>query len=318
MVMRFIVTMFSAAAMTTAGAAYSQDYPSKPIRIITPGLGGGTDLVARLLAHELPPMLGQQIIVDNRPSAAIAGALAAKAQPDGYSLIVASSSHWLAPYMQDNLAYDPIKDFAPVTMTTRSPNVLVVHPSVAANSTKELIALAKARPGELKYSSALTGGSTHLSAELFKAMAGVNIVRIAYKGSATAFNDLVAGQTQLMFATVTQVGQFVKSGRLRALAITTAQPSPLFPGLPTVAATIPGYESTATFGVFAPAKTPAAIVNRLNRDIARMLNSAEIKEKFTNIGVETIGSTPAELAAAVKAEMTSMGKVIKDASIRAD
>jgi tripartite-type tricarboxylate transporter receptor subunit TctC len=203
-------------------------------------------------------------------------------------------------------------------MTTRSPNVLVVHPSVAANSTKELIALAKAKPGELNYSSALTGGSTHLSAELFKAMAGVNIVRIAYKGSAPAFNDLVAGQTQLMFATVTQVVQFVKTGRLRALAITTAQPSPLFPGLPTVSATITGYESTAMFGVFAPARTPPAVVNRLNRDIARVLNGAEIKDKFTNMGVETIGSTPAELAVAMKAEMASMGKVIRDAGIRAD
>jgi len=296
----------------------AQEYPSKPIRLVTSGMGGGTDLVSRFLSQALPTTLGQQLIVDNRANSVIAGDIVAKAPADGYTLLVGSSSHWLAPFLQDNVPWDPIRDFAPITLTTRSPNVLVVHPSVKANSVKELIALAKSSPSELNYSSALTGGSTHLSAELFKVMTGVDIVRIAYKGSAPAFTDLVAGRTQLMFATIGQVKQTANAGRIKALAITTAKPSPLYVGLPTIAETVAGYESTSFFGVFAPARTPQSVINRLNHDMVQVLRSTDLKERFAALGVETVGSTPSELATAVKSEMHSMGKVIKDGGIKAE
>ncbi len=318
---RIVLWVFSIAPMVLgADAACSQaHYPNKPIRIVTPGTGGGTDLTARMIAPGLSGSLGQQVVVDNRPSGVIAGGIASKAQPDGYTLLIGGSSHWLAPFMQDNLPFDPVRDFSAITLAVSMPNILVVHPSVAANSVKELIALAKSRPGELNYASALAGGTIHLAAELFKAMAGVNIVRVPYKGSGPALNDLIAGQVQVMFATAGSVAPHIKSGRLRALAVTTSQPSALAPGLPAVAAAgLPGYESVAMFGMFAPARTPATIISRLHQEIVGVLNKADVKQRFFNVGVETVGSSPEEFAAAVKSEIARMGKVIKSAGIRAD
>jgi tripartite-type tricarboxylate transporter receptor subunit TctC len=214
-------------------------------------------------------------------------------------------------------SYDPIRDFAPVTLMSRAPNLLVVHPSVPVKSVKDLIALAKAKPGELNYASASVGSSPHLAPELFKAMADINIVRVPYKGSAQGLMDVLAGQVQLMFPVSAGAAPHVASGKLRALAITTPKPSPLFPELPTVAASgVPGYESGTINAMFAPVRTPEAIINRLNREVVLILRRAEIREKFLSIGVEPAGTSPEELTATVKSEMARLGKVIRDAGIK--
>ncbi len=294
-------------------------YPAKPIRIVTSAAGGGNDFMARIMAQAVSGPLGQQVIVENRGgSSIIPGEVVVNAAPDGYTLLFASSSLWLAPLLQ-KIAFDPLRDLAPITLIDRSPNILVVHPSLPVRSVKELIALAKARPGEINYSSTGIGTSTYLASELFKAMAGVNFVHIPYKGSGNSLNALLSGEVQLSFATATSVGAHLKAGRLKALGVTTAEPTPLLPGLTTVAAAgLPGYEAASTDGMFAPARTPAAIIERLNQEIVRAINRPDIKEKFLNTGVDMIGSTPEQFAAAIRSEVTRMGKVIKDAGIRAD
>jgi tripartite-type tricarboxylate transporter receptor subunit TctC len=219
--------------------------------------------------------------------------------------------------MQD-APYDPLRDFAPITLISRQPNVIVVYPGLPVKSIKDLIALAKAKPGELNYASTGTGSSSHLAAELFKSMAGVNIVRIPYKGSGLVINDLASGQVQLMFATAAASMPHIKSGRLRGIAVTSAQASELVPGLPAVAASLPGYESVSMHGVFAPAKTPGTVVTLLNREIVRFLRTTEAKERFANGGLEIVGSSPEQLSATMKAEMSRLGKVIKDAGIKED
>jgi tripartite-type tricarboxylate transporter receptor subunit TctC len=313
---RFVVELIAAAAMViAAGAACGEDYPSKPIRMLTSEPGGGSDFVARLIAQGLSGIIGQRVVVDNR--GIVAAEISARAQPDGYTLLLYGSPLWLSPFMRDNLPFDPVKDFAPITLAVSTPNIVAVHPSVPAKSIEELIAFARARPGELNYSSSSTGSTQHLGAELFKAMAGVNIVRVSYKGSGPALNAIIAGQVQLMFPSAGSVMQHVKSGRLRALAVTTAQPSVLVPGLPTVSASgLPGYESVSPFGIFAPAKCPAVLIARLNHELVRVLSSAETREKFFNAGVETVGSSPAQLAATMNSEMAKWGKLIRDAGIR--
>jgi len=294
------------------------NHPDKPMRIVTSEVGGGTDFAARLIALCLTGGLGQQVIVDNRPSGVIPAQIVAKAPPDGHTLLVAATAFWLLPLMQ-NLSYDPVREFSPISLMTRSPSVLVVHPAVAAKSVKELIALARASPGELNYASGPTGVSNHLAAELFKAMAGVNLVRIPYKGGGPAVNALIAGEVQVSFPSAAGVTQHIRSGRLRALAITSAQPSVLFPELPTLAASgLPGYESEGLAGVFAPAKTPAVLINRLNQEIVRCLDRTDVREKFLKAGLETVGSSPQEFGAKIKSEITRLGKVIKDAGIRSE
>ena len=305
--------------LLVAGLAHGQVYPHKPIRIVTAGLGGGSDIEARLVAQWLAANLGQQVIVDNRPSGVIPGQIVSKAAPDGYTLLYFANSVYLVPLMISNPPYDPLKDFSWVTLAIVSPNVLVVHPSLPVKSVQELIALAKAKPGELNYASASSGTSNHLAAELFKSMAGVNIVRVSYKGAGPALNAVVANEVPLMFPTAGAVIPLAKAGRIRALAVTTAQPTALMPGLTTVArAGLPGFESASSTGVYAPAKTPPAIVKRLNQDIVRVLTQADVKEKLFNTGVEVVGSTPEQFAAAVKSEMIRMGKLIKDVGIRAE
>ncbi|MBI3069132.1 MAG: tripartite tricarboxylate transporter substrate binding protein, partial [Betaproteobacteria bacterium] len=259
-------------AVLGAGVASGQDYPNKPIRLVTAAPGGALDVAARLIARGLTGSLGQQVVVDNRGgSAVIAAEIVVKAPPDGYTLLFYASAVWLLPSLRDSVRYDPVRDFLPITLATRAPHILVVHPSVPVNSVKELIVLGKARPGELNYASGPTGSSIHRAAELFRAMAGVNIVRVPYKGSAQGLNDLIAGEVQLMFPTTASAMPHVKSDRLRALAVTSAEPSALAPGLPTVAASgVPGYEAVAMTGIWAPAKTPGAIIARLNQEIVRV------------------------------------------------
>jgi tripartite-type tricarboxylate transporter receptor subunit TctC len=306
--------------IAAANANPASAFPSKSIRMVTLEPGGGTDFAARLIAQGLAAQFGQPVIVDNRGGAngIIAVQVVVKALPDGYTLLVNGSPVWLLPLLQDNVPYDPVRHLSPVALVTAAPNVLVVHPSSPANSVKELVALAKARPGALNYGSAATGGSPHLAAELFKSMAGVNIVRVPYKGAVLALNDVIGGQVQMMFPTAATVAPHLKSGKLKVLAVTTAQPSALLPGLPTVAASLPGYVSASVIGVFAPAATPAALVNRLNQEIVRVINRAEVKDKFFSSGVEIVGNTPAQFAAVMKSEIARMGKVIRDTGIRGE
>ncbi len=315
----FVVWLLSLGMMVTGtGGVSAQIYPTKPIRIVTGGVGGGSDFTARLIAQGISAPLGQQVIVDNRGSGVIPGELVSRAPPDGYTLLVSSSSLWIVPLLQ-SVPFDPVRDFLPIALTNRAPNILVVHPSLPVKSIKELTALAKARPGELNYSTGSTGASSHLAAELFKVMAGVNMVRIPYKSGATEIFDLLSGQVQLTFGTAASVMPLVKARKLRALAVTSAQPFALAPELPTVAASgLPGYESETVAGIFAPAKTPAAIINRLNQEIVQVLKRADVREKYANTGVEAVGSSPEEFAAKIKSDITRMSKVIKDAGLRAD
>ncbi len=304
-------------AFGVSGVACGQAFPFKPVRMVTTEAGGGTDFATRMIAQGLTPGLGQQVVVENRPSGVIPGDTVAKAPPDGYTLLVSTQIVWLLPFMQ-NAPFDPVRDFAPVTLAVTAPTVLVVHPSVPARSVKELVALARARPGDLNYASSGIGSSTHLAGEFFKSLAGVNIVRVPYKGGGPAMNDLLGGQVQMMFATPPSVVAHTKSGKLVALATTSPAATPLLPGLPPVSATLPGYESMTLIGVFAPAKTPAALIRQLNQEIVRVLHRSEVRERFFASGSEVVGSTPEEFAATMTADMARMGKVIKAAGVRAD
>ncbi len=315
MVLRFALYIFLLAL--SGGFVSAQEYPTKAIRIVSAEAGGGNDFAARVVAQGLAG-LGQPVIVENRPSGVIPGSIVAKAPPDGYTLLAYGVSLWMAPFLQDDIPYNPVRDFAPVTLIASSPGVLVVHPALAAKSVRELIALAKAKPGVLNYASTSTGSPAHLAAELFKSMAGVDIVRVLYKGAAPALIDVMSGQVQLTFGTAASSTPHIKSGKLRALAVTSPKPSAVFPGLPTLAETLPGYQAGSIYGVFVPAKTPVVIINKLNREIVRHLQTAEVKERFLSVGVDTIGSSPGELAAAVKSDMVRLGKMIKDAGIRAE
>ena len=307
--------------LLTASVAHGADpaYPTRPVRLVTSEIGGSADAGARLMAHGLTGPLGKQVIVDNRGSGVIPGDIVARAQPDGHTLLFFGGTFWLQPLLRKNVPYDPIRDFAPITLAVLSPSVLVVHPSVAATSVKELVALAKAKPGELNYGMGSPGSTNHLAAELFKSMTGVNIVGIGYKGTGPAIAGVASNQVQMMFATASAVMPLVKTGRLRALAVGSAERSALVPDLPTLAASgIPGYESVSTTGLFAPAKTPPEIIRRLNAESVKFLRSAEAKERLLAIGSEPAGTTPEELGAKVRAELTRMTKVIRDAGIRAE
>jgi tripartite-type tricarboxylate transporter receptor subunit TctC len=316
---RVIAGLLAAGVIAGAGAASGQNYPVKPIRLVTAEPGGGNDLAARLIVQGLGGSLGQPMIVDNRGGAGgiIAADIVAKAQPDGYTLLLYANNIWIIPLLQSQAPFDAMRDFAPITWAARSPNIMVVHPALPVKSVADLIAHARARPGELNYGSGGTGSSTHLAVELLKSMAGIDIVRVPFKGNAPALNAVFAGEVQLMIATAGTVAPHLKSGRLRALAVTSAQPSPLAPGLPTIAASgLPGYESIQIYGVFAPGRAAATIVKRLNEEIVRVLGRADVKEKFLAAGVEPVGSTPQQLAATIKSEIARMSKVIKDAGIR--
>ena len=299
----------------TASVASSQNYPTRPVRVVTVGYGSNTDVATRLIADAVTGGLGHRMVVENR--AVIAPEIVAEAAPDGYTLLHYSNVLWVMPLFRDGVRWNPVRDFVPITQTLTSPNLLVVHPSMPVRTTKELISIAKARPGQLNYGSSSTGSGNHVAAELFKAMAGVNIVRVNYKSGGQAVNDLLAGQLHLMFPAAGSVMPHVKSGKVRALAVTSAQPSPLVPGLPTLAASgLPAYESSSVAGLFAPAGTPAAIINRLNQEVVQALHRPQIKERLLTAGIEPVGSSPAELAETIRSEMARLEKVIKDAGLR--
>ena len=294
--------------------AYAQNWPLKPVRIITAEPGTGNDLIARLIVPYLSNAFGQQFIVDNRGLVAVD--MVAKAAPDGYTLLSYGPPLWLTPLLRQ-VSYDPLRDLAPITLAGSSPNILAIHPSVPAKSVSELLLLAKQRPGELNYSSSSTGSSPHLAAELFKSMAGINIVRVPYKGSSQALVGLVGGQVHLMFPNAGTVAPHLKSTRVRALAVTTSAPSALVPGLPTLSASgVTGYESASQFALFAPAGTPSAIIERLNREMIAALRKPDVTERLFGSGVEVTTGTPTELAVTMKSEMAKWGKLIKEAGIR--
>jgi len=315
-----LVTGVFGASALAAGSVGGQSFPSKPIRIITAAAGGGVDFGARTIAQGIAEPLGQQVVVENRGgNAAIAAEQVAKSAPDGYTLLMYGSGFWLTPLLQDNVRYDPVRDFLPVALTNSAPTVLVVNPVEPVKSVRDLIALAKSQPGELTYETSGTGSSTHLAAELFKSMTGTNMRRINYKGSAQGLADLVTGEVHLGFSNASSAAPFIKSGRLRVLAIGDAERSVLVPGVPTIAESgVPGYESGSINAIFAPAKTPANIITRLNQEIVRVLAQPEVKERFLSRGAEAVGSTPEQLDQKIKAEIARMGKIIKEGGIRGE
>ncbi len=294
-----------------------QDYPNRPIRLVTNAAGASADLATRIVAQGLSVSFSQAVVVDNRAgSTVIPTQIVAKAPADGHTLYGATTALWILPLLQE-VPYDTLKDFAPIALTTISPSVLAVHPSVPATSLKELIALAKSKPEELTIGSGTSGSTTQLSSELFKATAKVNILSVPFKGAAPALNAVLAGQVQVIAISASSVMPHFRAGRLRALAVASAQPSALAAGVPTAAeAGLPGYESGVINGILAPAKTPDAIINRLNREIVRYLNNPETKERFFKSGMEVVGSSPREFAATIRSEIARWGKVIKDAGIR--
>ncbi len=307
----------AALALLVANCASAQSapaYPSKLVRIVTATAGSANDWGSRVLAQELTASMGQQVIVENRGG--LGTEFVVKSPPDGHTILGYGSSVWLTQFLRDSVSWDVARDLVPVTLAMSAPNILVVHPSLPVKSTRELIALAKAKPGQLNYAAGTIGAAPHLASELFNAMAGTNIVRVAYKGTGPSVIALLGGEVHLMFAGTGSVNPHVKTGKLRALAVTSLKPSALAPDLPTIASLLPGYEATSMLGIFVPAKTPPAIVNRLQQEIARAVNKPEIRELLFNAGVEANGTTPEEFAAFVKADIARMGKVIREAGIR--
>jgi tripartite-type tricarboxylate transporter receptor subunit TctC len=292
--------------------AFGQEkYPSKVIRIVTATPGSNHDWGARLAAQELTPRIGQRVIVENRGSIAVEY-VAKEAPADGYTLLFYGAYAWLQPLLR-KVNWDPLTDLAPVTLAMSSPNVLVVHPSLPVKSVKELIALAKARPGDLNYSAGGGGSTPHVAAELFKYMADVRIVRVYYKGSGPSMIGLLVGEVQLMFAALGPVMPHVKQGKVRALAVSTPKRTSLMPELPAIAETLPGYTAEATIGFFVPRQTPPAVITFLNREIVQSLKATD-PQRLMNAGIEIVGSSPEEFAGFIKAEMDRMGKVMKSAS----
>lgn len=310
------------ACLGWGGAVSAQDYPGKPIRVVVPfPPGGGTDIIARTVTPKLSEVLGASIVIDNRGGAGgtLGTELVAKAPPDGYTLAFVSGSHAINPSLYKKLPFDSVHDFAAVTMLVSGPGLLVVHPSVPAKNVKELIALAKSRPGQLNYASAGNGTPPHLAAELFKTMAGVDIVHVPYKGNAPAFQDLISGQVSLSFPTIPSALPHVLGGRLRALAATSKQRSRVMPQIPTMAESgLPGYDSSSWFGVLAPAGTPANVVTKLQQSIVKVLQLADVRDRLLSQGLDPVGSTPEEFAATIKSEIVKWAKVVKASGARVD
>lgn len=309
--------------VAVAQEAGAQEYPAKTIRLIIPfAPGGANDILGRLIAARLSETVGQQVVPDNRPGAggSIGAELVAKSPPDGYMLVIGHiGTLAVNPTLYRKLGYNPVSDFQPISLVAKVPSIMVVHPSVPARSLKELIALAKSRPGALVYGSGGNGGAGHLATEYFKLMAKVDMVHVPYRGTGAALVDLIAGQTQLVFAGVPGAAAHVRSGRLRALGVSTSTRLAVFPELPTIAeAGVPGYEVTQWYGVLAPAGTPKAVVDRLHKEIVSAVKSKQMHERLTADGSEPITSTPEEFASYIKSEIARWAPVIRAAGIRVD
>jgi len=297
-------------------------YPDRPIRLIVPiAPGGGTDILSRIVGQKLSQSVGQQIVIDNRPGAGsiIGTDIVAKSPPDGYTLVMVFPAHAINVTLYPKLPFDPVKDFTPVALVADATYILMVHPSLPVKSVKELIALARKRPGELNYASAGNGSSPHLAAELFKSMAHVNILGIPYNGGGPAIAATLAGEAHMTFGVMAAALPFVKNGRLRGLGTSGAHRSPLTPDLPTIdEAGVPGYEADAWYGLLAPAQTPEPVVARLDREIKAILQLPDVRERLAGLGFEPMQSTPQQFAAFIRSEIPKWAKVVKDAGARAD
>jgi tripartite-type tricarboxylate transporter receptor subunit TctC len=303
--------------------AHAQAYPSQPIKIIVPFTAGGTtDILARTIGQKLSEAWRQPVIVENRPGAGgnIGADVVAKAKPDGYTILMGTiGTQSINSSLYAKMPYDAAKDFAPVTLVAMVPNVLVVNPAVNAKTVRELVALAKAKPGELNFASSSTGGSPHLSGEMFKQMTGADIVHVPYKGSAPAITDLLGGQVSLMFDNLPSALPQVKAGKLRALAVTSARRSQAAPDIPTLAESgVPGYEVDSWFGILAPAGTPKEIVNQLNAEVVRILKIPQVRERLLEQGAEPVGDTPEHFAEHIRKETVKWARVVKASGAKAD
>lgn len=313
----------AAALLLVGSIVQAQSYPARPIRLVVPyPPGGSTDLVARVIGQKMGDAWGQQVIIDNRPGASgmIGNELVARSAPDGYTIVMGT----IGPFAVNQalfakMPYDPIRDFAPVTLTGNVTNLLVVHPSIPAKNVKELIALARARPGQLTFGSSGTGGAPHLAGELFKIMAKVDAVHVPYKGGGPAMTDLMGGQLSFSFASMPSSLPFAKSGRLRALAVSSAKRSAAVPEIPTVAESgLPGFVVTDWQGVLAPARTPPEIVNKLNAEVIRILALPDVKEKLSTAGMELVTDTPQEFANYIRSESDKWTQVVKRAGVKVE
>jgi len=314
--------LLTAVAVLASTACPAQKYPDRPVRVLVPfPAAGGTDILARLFLQKVSERLGANFVIDNRAGAGgtIGTEIVAKAPPDGYTILVCSSSHTINPSVYRKLGYDPIRDFAPVTMLASGPGLLVVHPSVPARNVKELIAFAKSKPGQLIYASAGNGTPPHLAAELFKSMAGIDMVHIPYKGNVPAFVDLISGAVQVSFPTITSGLPQVRAGKLRGLGVTSKERSSVMPEVPTIAESgLPGYESTTWYGMLAPAGTPATIVQTLHDQMVAVLKLEDIRERLLVQGLEPVGNTPAEFSSIIASELTKWRKVVAAAGMKAE
>lgn len=322
-VSNLIRCLFAAGLAMTCHAAHAADYPNRPIRFVLPfAPGGPTDTVARQFGTKLGEVLGQQVVPDNRGGAAgiVACEIAARAIPDGYTLLLATvGTQAINPHIYAKLPYDPLRDFATVSYLTASPYILLVNPQLPVKSVKELITYAKSRPGQMNFSSGGVGTGNHLSGELFKLGAGINITHVPYKGSSLALNDLIANQIQMTFINILPATPHMASGRVRGLAVTSGKRTAAAPEIPTVAESgLPGYETTSWRGIVVPLKTPKPLVTRLHQELARIARMPDVKEKLASSGTDVIGSTPEEFTAFIKAEYSKWGEVIRKAGIKAD
>ena len=316
---------FSAAliVMALAPAAASQDYPAKPVRFVVGfTAGGATDVAARIVAQRLTESLGRTFVVDNRPGASgmIGAELVAKSPPDGYTLLVApQTSQAVAPSLYPKIPYDPVRDFAPITVIASSPLLLAVHPSVPVKTMKELIALAKAQPGQLTFGSGGAGTAPHMTGELVNLLMGVKMVHVPYKGEAPGVRDLLAGQITLMFSTLPPLLPHVQAGKLRGIAVTSLKRPSTVPDIPTVAESgYSGFDVAAWFGLFAPAGTPREIVNKLHAEVVRVISQPDVREKIAVQGLFVVANTPDEFAAFLKAEIARWAKVVKESGAKSE
>ena len=312
----------SAVLAMGVGGACAQSYPSQPIRFIVPyAAGGGVDMVARAIAPKLSERLGQPVVIDNRGGAGgnIGTELAARTEPNGYTIMMGAAALAINTSLYRNLPFDPVKDFVPVSLVSATPNILAVHPAVPAKSVKQLIQLAKAQPGRLNYGSAGNGTTSHLAPELLKTMAGVDIVHIPYKGTSPAVVALLSGEVAIMLAPALTLLPHVKTNKVNGLAVSGLKRLPAIPELPTIAESgVPGFEARQWYGVLAPAGTPKEIVTRLNSEIVKIVNSPEVTKRFASEGSEAIGSTPEEFGRYIKAEITKWAKVVAASGARVD